>query len=360
MDTPRESQKQAPIDGGAAGPNTCRPTQAPPATITLPDGSELREIGPGVWAAEGEPPLYNMGDTNELNPQDNTEINDTKSFRFDWYQATLPRELEPLRVLGWARCFGEPKPCKAMHGYDVAFDCGSQVKILYGGHSGQYGVHVIIHGGDACQEAVESFRAAFPVHRPSRVDVCLDALGDDAWKEMSGLGRKAALKHKIQTMVYGDWLEKKRGRTLYIGGRKSIYRARIYEKGHEMRIKGKMPDAPLDWVRLEFQIRPPRHNREVVATMTPDQLARSGRWARHICAGLETMTAEVVRLNTRRPTPAPVESISAMLGQYARVVAKVRDENWMTKDQFAAICGEWWDSGEFRGLPKEVIREWYF
>ena len=46
---------------------------------------------------------------------------------------------------------------KAFHGYDECMDFG-QLKILHGGMNGPHGVHVIIHGGDACQAIVEAFR----------------------------------------------------------------------------------------------------------------------------------------------------------------------------------------------------------
>ena len=57
-----------------------------------------------------------------------------------------------------------------------------QLKILYGGMNGPHGVHVIIHGGDACQAIVEAFREAFPEHYPTRIDdVCFDFQGDKAY-----------------------------------------------------------------------------------------------------------------------------------------------------------------------------------
>ena len=294
-----------------------------------------------------------------LNPQYNNEKEENNSFRFDWYQATLNPEVEPLQALRWAQFLGESKPMKAMHGYDKAHDFG-QIKILYGGHSGKYGVHVIIHGGDACHPLVDSFRAAFPDHRPSRMDVCMDFRASNAWSAVSQVGRRSASKFDIQTTTQGDWLEAKRGRTLYIGGRKSIFRARIYEKGHEMRAKGKMPEAPLDWVRLEFQVRPPRHNRHLAATLTADQVARSGQWTTFICNSLGTIRVPVVKMNTRRPQPVVVDSFETMAAQYVRVIAEIRRDEWMNYDQYIQVMKELWENGEFKGLPEEVRREWYF
>ena len=127
-----------------------------------------------------------------------------------------------------------------------------------------------------------------------------------------------------------------------------------------MRCKGKMPDAPLDWVRLEFQVRPPRHNRHLVATMTADQVARSGQWTTFICNSLGTLRVPVVKLNTRRPQPVVVDSFETMAAQYVRVIAEIRRDEWMTYDQFLGVMKDLWENGEFKGLPEEVRREWYF
>ena len=78
---------------------------------------------------------------------------------------------------------------KAFHGYDECMDFG-QLKILYGGMNGPHGVHVIIHGGDACQAIVEAFREAFPEHYPTRIDVCFDFQGDKAYDKLYGLASK--------------------------------------------------------------------------------------------------------------------------------------------------------------------------
>lgn len=305
------------------------------------------------------PTFYNMWDTNTLNPQDNTSFKNPPSFRFDWYQATLNPEVEPLAALRWAQFLGESKPLRGMHGYEKGHDFG-QVKIMFGGHSGKYGVHVIIHGGDACADVVQSFRTAFPDHRPSRVDVCMDFQSPHAWDKLSRLGMKAAGRHSIMTNTMGDWLQAKRGRTLYIGANQGVFKARIYEKGHEMRSKGKMPDAPLDWVRLEFQIKPPRHSRHDAATLTPDQFARASHWMAFICNNLQTADAQVVKLNTRRKTPEVVDSFEYMAAQYCRVIAEIRRDEWMTEEQFKQVMLDLWRTGDFKGLPEEILRNWYF
>ena len=79
-----------------------------------------------------------------------------------------------------------------------------QLKILYGGMNGPHGVHVIIHGGDACQAIVEAFREAFPEHYPTRIDVCFDFQGDKAYDKLYGLALKTKRKFDIQCEKMGD------------------------------------------------------------------------------------------------------------------------------------------------------------
>ena len=123
--------------GPVATPKTCRRAESAPLART--------------------PPPCNTGGKNHPTPQNTHESQDFIFPRFDWYSATIQKEVEPVRVLRWAQLFGDPTPMKAFHGYDECMDFG-QLKILYGGMNGPHGVHVIIHGGDACQAIVEAFR----------------------------------------------------------------------------------------------------------------------------------------------------------------------------------------------------------
>ena len=244
------------------------------------------------------------------------------SFRFDWYQATLDREVEPLQVLRWASFFGSCSPGKSMHGYDTCHDFG-QFKILYGGHSGQWGVHVIIHGGDSCPGIVESFRSAFPSHRPSRIDVCLDFQGPGAWDDLYQLVTLTAGRFGVDSKLYGDFINAKTGRTIYLGTKNSTHRCRLYEKGHELRSKGIL-DAPLDLVRLELQVSPSSISRASAAILTPDQVARSTKWTSFLCDTLRTVSAPTVNLTTRKKKPDAVDSFEHMCAQYASTVHSLK------------------------------------
>ena len=287
------------------------------------------------------------------------------NFRFDWYQATLPVEVSPLDVLRWADAmFGESKPGWPQNGYETCHDY-DQATVSYGGHTGAYGVHVKIGGGDVCQVAVDAFRKRFPEHKPSRIDVCMDFRADDAWDALSEICQFAAKKFKLPTKVAGDWLDGKRGRTIYLnptdkGKEAHTYMARLYEKGHEQRQRKVDELAPLDWVRLEFQIRPQKHARHLLATLTPDEVARSSRWMRHLCDALRLVKIQAVRISTRRIKPDVITALETMCEQYTGRIIEAKRDCWMDKKQFLRAMSDIWDREAFGGLPGEIRRNWYF
>lgn len=286
------------------------------------------------------------------------------SWSWDWYQATLGQEVEPLQALRWAEPLGDCNKTNALHGYQNRYDYGVAA-VLSGGASGKHGVHIQVNGGDVCGSLVDSLREKFPDHRPSRVDVCIDFQGADAWDALKDLVMQAADMFGQPTGTAGDWFGQKRGRTLYVNPRRKgkeapAYSARLYEKGHQLRELGINPDAPLDWVRLEFEIHPPKHTRHLVASMTPDQVARASRWMRWICEMLGTVHAERVRLSTRRKRPPVVDAIETMFRQYTGTITELKRDVWMTREEWQNACMDLWDRETFQGISSEILREWYF
>ena len=286
------------------------------------------------------------------------------SFSFDWYQATLDKEVEPLTALQWGHFIGDSVPGRPKNGYEFAHDYG-QASISYGGETGKHGVHIKITGGDACSDLVAYLRESFPQHRPSRIDVCLDFRGPTAWDDLKKIVVDAAAQFKVKTATSGDWLEGKRGRTLYVNPREKgkeapTFSARLYEKGHQMRAIKHIPDAPLDWVRLEFEVHPPKHTRHLLASMTPDQVARSSRWMRAICDALGSVDVERVKISTRRIKPPVIDSVEHMFKQYVGPIKEVKRDSWMTKEEWMKACSDIWEREAFGGLPADIRRNWYF
>lgn len=319
----------------------------------------MQARGSSPSSAEPSTPYCNTGYEQPLTSQTPRKQPAPLSFRFDWYQATLPPEVEPLQVLRWASFVGESTPGKPMQGYEFCHDFG-QLKVLYGGYTGKYGVHVIIHGGDACSELVDYLRLSFPQHRPSRIDVCLDFQGADAWDDLYQLVTLTAGRFGVKPRLYGDFINAETGRTIYLGTGNSTHKCRLYEKGHEQRAKKADSDAPLDWVRLEIQVHPTGPSRPSAASFTPDQVARSTKWTSFLCDTLRTVSAPTVSLSSRKKKPDCVDSFEHMCGQYAATVHKLKSEGYVSRRDFKKIVMAMYDNGTFDGLPQHVRRNWYF
>lgn len=325
--------------------------QADPVALLAPCSSSP--------APDGHDPYCNTGSHFHQTPKITQSTLKSPSFRFDWYEATLDKEVEPLEVLRWAQFFGESAPFKGVQGYETGHDFG-QFKVMYGGHSGQWGVHVIIHGGDLCADIVQSFRTYFPEHRPSRIDVCVDFQGPSSFEELHGFCSFVCKKFGVETRLYGDWENKKKGRTYYGGGKGSTHKFRLYEKGHEMRSKGVDPNAPLDWVRLEFQIAPARPARQKSAFLDPDQVARSTKWTTFLCDLVGTTSADRVNLTTKKVKPDVIDSFEHMCGQYCATIHQTQKEGLIPRKDFIRIMLDIYDKGHFNGLPETCYRNWYF
>lgn len=319
----------------------------------------MQARGSDLPSADVQTPYCNTGYEHPLTQQTPRKLSSLQSFRFDWYQATLPPEVEPGQVLRWAAFLGHSEPGKPMHGYDTVHDFG-QLKILYGGHSGQFGVHVMIHGGDACQDIVDAFRSWFPVHRPTRIDVCLDFQGPGSWDDLYQLVTLTAGRFGVKTYLYGDFINGESGRTIYVGTGNSTHKVRLYEKGHEQRAKKVDPEAPLDWVRLEIQVRPTGPARPSAASLNPDQVARSTKWTAFLCDTLGSVSAPTVSLTTRKKKPDCVDSFEHMCAQYATTIHKLKASDYVSRRDFVKIMMGLYDTGAFNGLPETIYRNWYF
>lgn len=201
-----------------------------------------------------EPPLCNTG----ANPLSNL-------LTWDWYQGTVKgltsadglmsvvaREVSPGSV--W-------KPVPGLYGYAagrelLGVEVGS-VRVFWGGSD----VHVQATGG-AADTLADVLRRWWPEHTVSRADVAFDVVEPGSFErlyaEVHRLARDGAARggRKVSTSTAGDWLDRENGRTFYAGGPSSRVRVRVYEKGHEQRVKDPLCGASLDWTRVEWQLRP--------------------------------------------------------------------------------------------------------
>jgi hypothetical protein len=278
-------------------------------------------------------------------------------FKFDWYQATLPQDTPIHMLYSFFENLGQGEIAPTMHGYEFCFKFGDSARLLYGGATGYWGPHIIIHGGDACYDIVEFFREMSPVHRPSRVDCKIDFCFPGAFAALAKICKSAAKKFGVQSRLYGDWIDGIRGRTLYLGGTKSTHKMRLYEKGHELRQKGIQPDASLDWVRLEFQIAPAKQVRSLAASMSASELARSSRWTSFICTQIGSKLGQGISMCTQRTTPKLLSSLEHMLTQYSSVIHYAVKEEILTRSNLQDAVNECIDFGTFGGFHADIHRK---
>jgi hypothetical protein len=113
---------------------------------------------------------------------------------------------------------------------------------------------------EAAESIVEVLRRVWPLHLVSRADVAYDVVDPGSFERLYGqvhaLARTPREGGRVSTSTVGDWLDGEDGRTFYAGGVSSRVRVRVYEKGHEQRAKDPGSKAPLDWTRVEWQLRP--------------------------------------------------------------------------------------------------------
>lgn len=259
------------------------------------------------------------------------------SFRWDWYQATIPTDvLEPeiaLQEVVWAlRPLGARQEAMPSNGYARACSVGNAL-IMWGGHPGFHGVHVVIRGGVECSYAVDMFRSGFPDHKPSRVDVALDWQDEGVFDLLTNAALSVARKHGLATSLQGDWVDSERGRTLYVGSTQSTHRLRVYEKGYEQRAKGVDPDAPLDWVRTEFQVRPDRRAKAIVSRMSPCEVAASTAWTADYSERLGQTLGRSASLASRYVKTETEKTVDYVLSTFAKTLHKSVLEGLYTEDE---------------------------
>ena len=279
---------------------------------------------------------------------------------WDWYQCTLPADTSLVEFrLDLAIMLGEPQIKKGLHGYDFCEDY-THLKIQTGGSSGIWGPHIIVHGGDLTDRLVWHVRKYFPEHRVSRFDVALDFSCDGAFEWASDLGFAVIDEFGLDCEQRGDWHNLIKGRTLYVGSRKSTHYCRIYEKGIQMRLNGFSPSASPNWVRVEFEVKPSRQSRLLASKMEPLDVIHSSRWSTMLSNLLGSVGMRSVSLSTRRQKSEVVQSLEHMFYQYSSLLKKAVDEQLISESDLVDAVRLCVREGNFLEFPPHVFRDWYF
>jgi hypothetical protein len=219
---------------------------------------------------------------------------------FDWYSATV--DAPPDEVIGSAlRAYSlsSPRPCKPVNGYTQGMElhAGDEVlcRAFWGGVNGEDTTHLGASGSRS--PAFAAFlRSVFPSHRVSRLDVAVDHDYSGAWSDLSGAALRLIKQRSLTSSTVGDWLGEKKGRTLYVGSRKSAAYMRIYEKGLQLNM------SP-SWVRSELVLQPSKQaDKARLATITPEAAWGAAAWSRAYIAAISSLSVEALDRTPEAPT----------------------------------------------------------
>lgn len=147
---------------------------------------------------------------------------------------------------------------------------------------GKQGDRVMIEvKGEHSPAVVERLRERY-AHRVTRVDACADFDAPGAFSRLYRACRAVKKAHGIMGGKFGDWEDfPEKGRTLYLGARSSVTRARLYEKG--LQPEYQHLNKP-NWVRLEVQVRPAGEAKFEYAKASPLDVWGASKWSRDIAA----------------------------------------------------------------------------
>lgn len=268
-----------------------------------------------------------------------TQIAPTRP-RWDYYAASIPlvspEEIIDSLVLDLG---GEIRATKPINGYrqavEIRHDDRRSAMVLWGGHNPD--VHALSSGQDS-EPFAAALRALSLHHRVSRADVCVDIDAPGAFETLSAALRAAALQSGIQMQLITDPDRPERGRTLYVGSRKSRGFVRLYEKGRK-----DDPSRP-DWVRFEVEIKPNEPElRAHLAALAPLDALGMVRWVRSFVGDQFDFAAAAAPI--RLPNVGDDErSMEAMLNQYGRLLRRTaqRTGGWETlgRDLGRRLTGE--------------------
>jgi len=246
--------------------------------------------------------------------------------RFDWYAATVRDDLDS--VVGVLEANLDARPVelgRGLHGYTRSFELrgrdGVAARVLGGGTNPW--PHAWATGADT-EPFVDTVRTVWPDwHSVSRVDAAEDFGSEGCWDRLLAECVAEVQCRNLSIDQAGDWLmDGQAGRTFYIGAKSSPVRARLYEKGKQLRGQG-LTDAPIDWVRLELQVRPDNEAKWTLAKATPEETWGASRWSRELAWSVLKQNLPKIDGQVWHE-PDDVRALRYMIKQYGPLLAKLR------------------------------------
>jgi hypothetical protein len=246
--------------------------------------------------------------------------------KFDWYGASVDAGAdETLAEAVRAFDMASAEPLRASLGYNraVAITRGDTTlaTVMWENLGDPGGAGCFVQGtGRHAAPVAAWLRGWQPQHRVARVDVAEDYTGEGTWERLSGLCFNIAIEHDVKTEYAGDWQRGVEGRSVYVGGRKSVAREICYEKGKQI---GGDPNH----VRMELRVRPAcRAAKFVAAQASPLELYGAARWTRALADELGHPDVAKMSLGTVYRDEDKDRARLALLRQYGGVLQGIRTE----------------------------------
>lgn len=253
---------------------------------------------------------------------------------FDWYQCAL--SVDPQEVVSAAERFFRDESDMVVRMRHITPQRPYKTAVeLYSVSPSHEVVFCSVHFGgvnekcmfratsDRATRGAEFVRSRFPDHTCSRVDVAMDfcegpelfgVLVDWLVEYANNCNPKMAVDYR------GDWSNASKGRTLYVGSRKSATYIRLYEKGFQQIAVGN-PDADPDWVRFEAEIKPEKkEGKAKLARATPEQCFGCSRLLRDFVEFISGDKLEPITVGKVRKMTDHDRTFSHMCYQYGSVL----------------------------------------
>jgi hypothetical protein len=251
--------------------------------------------------------------------------------RFDWYQATVG--VEPAVLIGTlAQYYGaghEVEEGRGLHGYRQRFSvCDRQgavkASVLCGGNRDAW-PNAWASGYDT-DAFVDVIRGEFAgKHVVTRCDASEDFAAPDAYTKLRAAVRAAARGAGVKCREILPDEDPEAGRTYYAGAPSSAVRARVYDKGRQLRAMlppEKAAEIPEDLTRIEVQVRPKGESRQIAARIEAAEVWGFAGWTK--VAAVNALALDVPRVSIRPWRESDDErAYRFLLRQYGPLLARL-------------------------------------
>lgn len=241
--------------------------------------------------------------------------------RFDGYSCTFHarKRDDILPLIGGEAVSVQASTARL--GFQSAFTARDKddrlLALIYTDHTKHEGLCRIEAKGVTCVPIVDRIRDAYPVHKVTRADACIDLEGEGLFDAIFG----TMLEIKTQSGMYGeargDWHDPDAGRTYMLGSKESASRVRFYEKGKQpiMAHHGRP-----QWVRLEVEVHPPKKADGLrAATMAPVEFFGAARFSQQLYERVLVEHVDRVKWANLEAEPNFERALRHCLKQYARI-----------------------------------------